>query len=345
MVRVGVIGAGLMGSTHARLLSAAVSGAEVAALSDPVPESAGRVAGELGIGTIHADGLELIANAAVDAVVVASPAPTHEPYTLACIEAGKPVLCEKPLATSSEAALRIVEAEWATSRRCVTVGFMRRYDPGYADLKARLDAGAIGAPLLVHCAHRNPSVHDFFDSAMIITDTAVHEIDVTRWLLGQEIVRATVLTPRPTSRARPGLRDPQLILLETAGGQIVDVEAFVSAGYAYDIRCEVVGEDGTLELLPPATVALRTNHGETLAIPPGFGQRFGTAYLNELQTWIASIAAAVEPTGPRAWDGYAAAAVCEAAVESLESGRAVDVRLADARPATSAEPPHGDSCA
>ena len=109
---------------------------------------------------------------------------------------------------------------------------MRRYDPGYVDLKARLDAGEIGAPLLVHCAHRNVSVHEFFDSAMIITDSAVHEIDVARWLLDDEIARVTVLAPRPTRRARDGLRDPQLLLLETAGGRIVDVEAFVSAGYA-----------------------------------------------------------------------------------------------------------------
>jgi myo-inositol 2-dehydrogenase/D-chiro-inositol 1-dehydrogenase len=327
VVNVGVIGAGLMGSTHARLLATAIAGAEVVAISDAVHEQAERVAQELDLGTIHADGMELIANPAVDAVVIASPAATHEPYTLACIELGKPVLCEKPLATSAAAAKRIVEAEAAVGHRHVTVGFMRRYDPGYADLKARLDAGAIGAALLMHCAHRNPSVHPFFDSAMIITDTAVHEIDVTRWLLGEEIVRATVLTPTPTSKAREGLRDPQLLLFETAGGRLVDVEAFVSAGYAYDIRCEIVGEDGTLELLPPATVAVRTDNVESLAIPPGFRERFGTAYLNELQAWIHAIARAVEPSGPSAYDGFAAAAVCEAAVASLESGRPVDVAL------------------
>jgi myo-inositol 2-dehydrogenase/D-chiro-inositol 1-dehydrogenase len=277
--------------------------------------------------TLHADALELIANPAVDAVVVASPAATHEPFALACLEAGKPVLCEKPLAVSAAAALRIVEAEAALGRRLVTVGFMRRYDPGYADMKARLAAGAIGAPLLVHCAHRNPSVHSFFDSAMIITDTAVHEIDITRWLLGEEITRVTVLTPRASSRAREGLRDPQLLLLETSGGQLVDVEAFVSAGYAYDIRCEIVGEDGTLELLPPATVSLRAAHAESLAIPPGFRERFGVAYLNELQAWVASVAAGEEPSGPSAFDGYAAAAVCEAGVASLASGLPVDVKL------------------
>jgi myo-inositol 2-dehydrogenase/D-chiro-inositol 1-dehydrogenase len=316
-----------MGSTHARLLANAVAGAEVVAISDAVHDSAATVAAEVGVSTIHADALELIADPAVDAVVIASPAATHEPFALACIEAGKPVLCEKPLATSAEAAKRIVDAEIAVERRYLTVGFMRRYDAGYADLKTRLDAGAIGAPLLVHCAHRNPSVHEFFDSRMIITDTAVHEVDVTRWLLGEEIVRATVLTPAPSGRARQGLRDPQLILFETEHGRIVDVEAFVSAGYAYDIRCEVVGENGTLELLPPATVAERRDFTGSLSLPRGFQQRFGAAYVNELQAWVASIRLGEEPSGPSAWDGYAATAVCEAAVASLESGRPVDVNL------------------
>ncbi len=204
-MNVGVIGAGLMGATHARLLARSIPGVSVVAICDPAGTP---VADELGIATVHADALELIADPAVDAVVVASPAATHEPYALACIAAGKPVLCEKPLATTAAAALRIVEAERAAGRRLVTVGFMRRHDPGYVDLKARLDAGEIGAPLLVHCAHRNVSVHEFFDSAMIITDSAVHEIDVARWLLDDEIARVTVLAPRPSRRAREGLRDP-----------------------------------------------------------------------------------------------------------------------------------------
>jgi myo-inositol 2-dehydrogenase / D-chiro-inositol 1-dehydrogenase len=133
----GVIGAGLMGSTHARLLHTAVSGAEVVAISDALQENAERVAAELGVETVHADGLELIGDPAVAAVVIASPAATHEPFTLACLQRGKPVLCEKPLADSAAAALRIVETDAAAGRRSVTVGFMRRYDPGYVDMKAR----------------------------------------------------------------------------------------------------------------------------------------------------------------------------------------------------------------
>jgi myo-inositol 2-dehydrogenase/D-chiro-inositol 1-dehydrogenase len=284
-VRVGVIGAGLMGTTHARLLSGAVPGAELVAVADPMQPAP------------YEDGLELIASPDVEAVVIASPVVTHEPYTLACIEAGKRVLCEKPLAADAAACLRIAEAD---ARGLVTVGFMRRFDPGYVELKARLDA-----PLVIHCAHRNPSVHDFFDSAMILTDSVVHEVDITRWLLGQEIVRVQVLTPRPSSRAREGLRDPQLVILETEGGQLVTVEAFVSAGYGYDIRCTVVGESGVLEL--------------PVAIAANFQERFADAYRHELAAWVAG-----EP-GATAWDGYAAARVTEALVESLETGEPVEL--------------------
>src|SRR3954451_25039764 len=130
MVNVGVIGAGLMGSTHARILAAGVPGAEVVAVCDPQREQAEQLAEDVGTNVIHEDGLELIGAQSVDAVVIASPTHPREPFVLACRAAGKPVLCEKPLAVSAEAALRLVEAEQATGRRSITVGFMRRYDPG-----------------------------------------------------------------------------------------------------------------------------------------------------------------------------------------------------------------------
>jgi myo-inositol 2-dehydrogenase / D-chiro-inositol 1-dehydrogenase len=322
---IGVIGTGLMGSTHVRLLSSFVSGARVTAVSDPV--SGEEVAAAHGVGTVHADPLALVRDDAVDAVVIASPAGTHEELTLACLQEGKPVLCEKPLAATAEACGRIVEAEAALGRRLVQVGFMRRYDPAYLELKRGLDEGAIGAPLLAHMVHRNAVAPAHFDSPMIITDTVVHEIDVIRWLLGEEIARATVLAPRASSRTRPGLQDPQLVIFETESGRLVDVEAFVSSGYGYDIRCEVVGESGTLELTPPAAVTARIAAQRGVGVEPNFQGRFATAYLQELQTWVTALAAGGEPTGPAAWDGYAASAVAEAAVESLRTGAPVDVEL------------------
>jgi myo-inositol 2-dehydrogenase/D-chiro-inositol 1-dehydrogenase len=318
-MQIGVIGTGLMGATHVRLLNGFVSGATVAAVSDPV--TAEQVAAEHGVETVHADPLELIGDDGVEAVLIASPAGTHEELTLACLQAGKPVLCEKPLAATAEAAGRVVEAEG--ERRLVQVGFMRRYDPAYLELKRGLDDGAVGTPLLAHMVHRNAVAPGHFDSAMVITDSVVHEIDVIRWLLGEEIVRATVLAPRASARTKPGLQDPQLVVFETESGRIVDVEAFMSSGYGYEIRCEVVGETGTLELAASALVTSRST-GRGAAVDADFRTRFATAYLQELQTWVAAGGMA---TGAGARDGYAALVVAEAAVESLRTGAPVDVRL------------------
>jgi myo-inositol 2-dehydrogenase/D-chiro-inositol 1-dehydrogenase len=201
----------------------------------------------------------------------------------------------------------------------------------YADMKARIDAGEIGRPLLVHSVHRNASVHAWFDSEMIVKDTVVHDVDLVRWLLGDEIVRATAFSPRPTSRAADGVQDPQFIVLESEAGAVIDVEAYVNAQYGYDIRCEVVGESGTLALAAPATVVLHREGRGGIELPPRFQERFAAAYTAELEAWVASIATGT-PAGASAWDGYAAAAVCEAAFDALSSGQPAEVRLA-ARPA------------
>ena len=337
-LRVGVIGAGLMGTTHVRLLSTSVPTAEVAAVSDAIAESGERLAHEVGVGTVYTDALELIRDPGVDAVVIASPAETHESFVRACVEAGKPVLCEKPLAASAAAARRVLDAEAGLARRLVQVGFMRRFDPAYVDMKARVDRGEIGSPVLLHCAHRNPTISPGFGSERILTDSVVHDVDAARWLLGQEIVKVTVLTPRPSSCAPEGVQDPQLVVFQTDAGALVDVEAFVNAQYGYDIRCEVVGESGTVALAQHGTVQVRRDGREGTDVPIGFRERFSSAYETELQSWVASIASG-SAAGASAWDGYAASVVCEAAVESLRSAQPTEVRL-ESRPELYADAGH-----
>ena len=313
-VKIGIIGLGVMGAGHLRTL-AQVPGAAVVAASDVDLARARSVTGD-GV-ELFADPFALIRSGDVEAVLIASSDATHADFVLACLEAGKPVLCEKPLATTGAASLAVAEAEAAAGRRLVQVGFMRRFDERYAVLKRALEDGAVGAPLMLHCAHRNASVPPTYTSEMLVTSSGTHEIDVVRWLTGEEIVSTRVLTPRVTSRARNGVRDPQVLIFETEGGVLVDVEVFVNAGYGYDIRCELVGETGTLSLEP--------------AVTPGFLERFGEAYLRELTDWVQSIPNG-GPRGPSAWDGYAASAVADACLESLASGREVAVELAS-RPA------------
>jgi myo-inositol 2-dehydrogenase / D-chiro-inositol 1-dehydrogenase len=327
---VGVVGTGMMGQDHVQRLATSVPHAKVVAVSDVNVEQAKRV-GERVAARVYSDGHDLIGDEQVQAVLIASPGPTHEEFTLACIAAGKPVLCEKPLAPTIDACVRVLEAEAALPRRLVQVGFMRRYDDGFRALKERLDDGQVGPALLLHCRHRNAISPPGFTSDMLITDSVVHDIDVTRWLLGQEVVAARVFTPRRSSRAPEGLQDPQLVLLETAEGVLVDVESFVNCQFGYDIRYELVGETGTLSLGEEPGVQIRQQGQHRGPIPADWRERFGAAYQRELQVWVAG-ALEGRITGPSAWDGYATTAVAESAVQSLTDGRRVSVELVE-RPA------------
>jgi myo-inositol 2-dehydrogenase/D-chiro-inositol 1-dehydrogenase len=318
----------MIGRDHIRRLTQVVSGAEVVAVTDADERVAKEVASRLTGSTVHASGEDLIADERVDAVIVCSWGPTHEEYVLASLWAGKPVFCEKPLATTEEACSRIIDAEVEAGRRLVQVGFMRRYDAAYRAMKDVVDSGHIGTPLLVHSRHRNPSVPEHYTREMAITDTAVHDFDTVRWLLGEELVSATVLTPR---RSRHGgeLQDPLLMLFETESGALVDVETSVNIRYGYDIRGEIVGEDGTVALADTAPVLVRHSGTVSGRVPEDWRERFIRAYDVELQEWVDAVAAGRGATGPSSWDGYAAAVVSDAAVEALRSGTKVPVTLRD----------------
>ncbi|HSK98279.1 MAG TPA: Gfo/Idh/MocA family oxidoreductase [Euzebyales bacterium] len=330
VVNVGVIGTGMIGTYHIERLATQHSGARVAAVFDVAADRARQVADAVGA-RAHADAHDLIEDDGVDAVVVASPGDTHAEDALACIQANKPLLSEKPLATTVEDCLAVLEAEAGAGHRLVQVGFMRRYDQGYGRVKAAIDDGMIGAPLLAHCVHRNPAAPPGFTSAMLQTDSVIHEIDVLRWLFGEELVAASVLTPRASANAAGELRDPQLTLLETEGGVLVDVEMFVNARHGYDVRCEVVGSEGTVELETPSVVSLTRDGRRARSVPADWKERFGAAFHEEFEGWLAGVVAG-RVTGPNAWDGYAATAVAVACVEALETGYRVPIALTE-RPA------------
>ncbi len=331
-VRVGVIGVGMIGQDHIRRITQVLTGGAVTAVNDVDAARAGQVAASLpGVGrhraSVHETAADLIADAGVDAVLVASWGPAHEEQVLAAIGAGKPVFCEKPLAPTSDACLRIMDAEMAAGRRYVQVGFMRRYDAGYQAMKATLEDGSIGAPLLMHCAHRNPSVPPYgFTTEMIISDSAVHEIDLVRWLFGEEIAATSVLVPRRSGQAPAGMQDPLILLLEMASGVLVDDELFLNARYGYDVRGEVVGETGTVALADVSEVMVRRDGRHGGRVPVDWRDRFIRAYDAELQDWLTAVAAGTS-TGPTAWDGFAAAAVTDSALEALRTGQRTAVTM------------------
>jgi myo-inositol 2-dehydrogenase / D-chiro-inositol 1-dehydrogenase len=325
---VGVIGVGMIGQDHVRRLTTVLAGSAVVGVTDADPGRAQSLADSLPAARAFASGQQLIDDDAVEAVLVTSWGPSHEEYVLAALAAGKHVFCEKPLATTQEACLRILDAEVAGGRQLVQVGFMRRYDAAYRSLKQALDEGAVGAPLLMHAAHRNPSVPGHYTKDMAIVDTAVHDIDTARWLFGEEIVAASVLVPRKSSRGGE-LQDPLLAVFEMAGGALVDVEISVNIDYGYDIRGEISGETGTLELAESAAVIVKRQGAFTGRVPADWRERFLRAYDVELQEWVDAVTSGAPLLGPSAWDGYAAQAVADAGVEALHSGRRVEVPLRD----------------
>jgi myo-inositol 2-dehydrogenase/D-chiro-inositol 1-dehydrogenase len=335
-LRIAVLGVGMMGADHVKRISEKIAGARVTVVNDFVSEKAEQLATTIPGCRAISDPLDAIADPDVDAVLLATPGPTHEKQLLACLEHTKPVMCEKPLTTDVETSLAVVRREAELSTRLIQVGFMRRFDHEYAALKALLDDGELGTPLVMHCAHRNPSVPPYFDSAMIVKDSLVHEVDVTRFLFGEEITSIQIIKPASNPSSPHGLIDPQIAIMRTATGKHVDVELFVTTGVAYEVRTEVVAERGSAMIGLDVGLIRKTAPGTWGGqITPGFRERFSAAYDVEIQRWVNAVQNGRNTgdftDGPTAWDGYAAAAVCAAGVESLESGSPVEVTMVDRR--------------
>ncbi len=323
MVRIGIVGAGTMGAVHAAILRNSVAGATLVAVSDPDIDRAAAVAAG-GTVRVVADAKELIASAEVDAVVVASPDDQHHEQVLVCLNAGKPVLCEKPLAPSPEACRALVERERSLGRRLVQVGFMRRFDPAYLDIKAIYESGAVGGALILRCSHRNATAPDFFKAGMAITNAMVHEFDICCWLLGAEIEGVRVDRPR---REGTPADDPLLATLKMSSGQLVSIEVFMNATYGYDIQTEIIGETGVLVMGAPATTRNLSRSEPGIRVAADFRIRFEHAYERQLQAWTDAIGSN-DPCGASAADGLSAALAAEAAARALQSGEWERVKLA-----------------
>jgi len=316
-VRIGLIGAGGMGRAHVDRITQELAGGTIVAVADVNPDNARAVAEPLGP-TVYATGAAHIADPNVDAVLIATTGSAHAPDVILAVRAGKYVLCEKPLATTAADALAILEAEQQANKKLVTVGFMRRFDAGYGQMRDALLSGEHGYATLVHCRHRNPTVPEGYTTRNMIDDTAIHEIDTCRYLLGEEITRVRIDVPRATSHRFTQLQDPLVMVAYTESGIRIDDEVNVNIGFGYAIECELVMESGTIRLGDQEQTIVRDAGGERHPICRSHIDRFHAAFNAEVQQWIRAVERD-EHTGSSAWDGYAAGVVVDAAIASLEA--------------------------
>jgi len=296
-----------------------VSGSELVAVTDFDARVAGVVAGELGA-RVHGEGVELIDDPTVDAVVVATRDDTHTDLVLAALRAGKPVMCEKPLAPTADQCREVVTAQAALKSPVdlVTVGFMRRFDPPYVALRERVLGGELGAPLITHCVSRTVRTYPGGDSASSITQSAIHELDIVPWLLDSPIVEVSWQHGRSSANSA-GRQDPQFYLMRTASDVLVTVELFLNAHYGYDTRCEVVMEAGTSALTLPTHIVTDAERRRAVDYPADWIPRYSDAYRIELQEWIDSITQGRPSTLATAGDGLRASLVADALVESMRT--------------------------
>ncbi len=329
-IAVGVVGTGGMGGLHAGILQTEVASARLAAVADLDAERAEKVAEKSGA-AVFGDAVEMIRDENVEAVVIASPDPTHAPLVKECLELEKPVLCEKPLADSAEAALEVVKAEVELGRRLVQVGFMRRYDPQHVAVKEAIGSGSVGAPVVFKGWHRNADLDPGIDSEWVVINATIHDIDSARWFIEEEIEEVFVRGMNTAPKLGDDVWDVQLIQFSTAGGRMGTIETNVVSHYGYEVGVEVVCERGVVRTEMPAGAVVRQDHAASRRVTEGWYDRFRTAYETEVREWVGSVVTGV-PTGSDAWDGYASLVVADACIASLRSGTPQKVAKLDVPP-------------
>ncbi|MEE9533566.1 MAG: Gfo/Idh/MocA family oxidoreductase [Acidimicrobiia bacterium] len=316
-IAVGVIGLGGMGGRHVDNLQHSASAARVVAVMDVdqgrLADTAARCAAKE-----HEDAYELIADPSVEAVLIASPDASHAELTLACISAGKPVLCEKPLATAVADARSVVDAEVAARRRLVQVGLMRHYDPQHVDVRDSIARGDIGRALFFRGWHRNVALTPLPSTREAMVNSVVHDLYSARWLLDSEIAEISVLAT-PIDQGRSVEPVLLIISLRMTGGALAVIEFNMDSSYGYEVGIEVVGSEGTVTGAPHHTPRIRRGGQITQPVEQDWLERFARAYELEVTAWARS-ALEGRVDGPSAWDGYATLAAAEAGVRAISEG-------------------------
>lgn len=319
-----------MGVIFAHHLKYSVAEARLVAVADAHSRTADEVASRYGVGAPYHDYQQLLERKDIDAVVIASPTNTHSEIIQRAAEAGLHIFCEKPLALSLKDCDRAISAV-ETAGVKLQVGFMRRFDDGYMRAKKQIEEGTIGIPVMFKSTSRDPKRTNLEfakreNSGGLITDMAVHDFDLARWLIGSEVERVhseggCLVYPELVAA---GDIDNAVVNIRFASGAIGNVDVSRNGVYGYDIRTEIVGSEGALLIgrLQQTPLLVMTRKGVTYDTVPYFTERFADAYAAEIHDFALSIVddRDVSVTGQ---DGRAATAIALAATKSLDEHRPI----------------------
>jgi len=325
-----LIGAGRIGRLHAENV-AAHPNARLSAVVDQDADAAAALA-ERYEAMASTTPVDVITSQAIDAVIVASPSSAHFLYVHEALAAGKPTLCEKPLAADPEDA-RTLAALARDSGIVTMTGFNRRFDANHARLQERLAAGEIGRPELVCITSRDPEPprYDYLanEPGALFTETMVHDLDMARWLLGEEPVKVAAFAANLVEPRFAELKevDTAVAILTTASGRMARIDNSWGSAYGYDQRIEVFGRGGMLQSgnVQRTTVSLHNGNGpQQDPVPYFFLDRYRESYRIELDHFIAAVAGRTSVLVD-AHDGWRATLLANCVMEAAKTGRVVEV--------------------
>jgi scyllo-inositol 2-dehydrogenase (NAD+) len=331
-IGIGVIGLGRMGQVYGSFVAAQVADARLVAISDSRPEAMQKFADRNSNLKTYVDYHDLLADKEIDAVIVVTPTHTHREVVMAAADADKAIFCEKPTALTLKETDEMIAAVEAAGVM-FQVGFMRRFDRAYANAKRQIEAGAIGDPVVIRSIGRDPfrTSLEYADSKVsggLILDMGIHDFDLLRWLMADEVQRVHT---EVASLVYPELQevgdvDNAMINVRFERGGLGNVEVSRTAHYGYDIQCNVIGTKGALQIgyLQETAVTILNREGAHHDVVPHFPERFGVAYTAQIDHFVECLRDQKLPSVTHI-DARAALQIGIAATLSQHEGRIVYV--------------------
>lgn len=338
-INIGLVGVGRLGKIYARSLAGQVPGVRLVAVADPDARRVQEVGEELEVPGIFTDPLALIEEAGVEAVVVTSPTHTHREVVEAAASRNKPIFCEKPLSLSLEEAVAMKEAV-AKSGVFFHMGFMRRFDRGYAAAKEEIEQGLIGKPVVFKSSSRDPYLPDLnylnpASSGGIFIDMGIHDIDLALWYFTRvETVHSLGAVLAYPEVESVGDVDNAVVTLRFVDGRLGVIDLSRNGVYGYDIFTDILGTEGTLKVgyLRETPLLYLTRNNASHDVVPYFPERFGAAYVAQLADFADKLRNG-RPPSVGIEEGIEALRVAIAATQSFHSGQPVRVDSVVAAPA------------